>query len=445
MLWLQQQLPLRTIYSLMPYFASVHYPSCQAMNAQLINVSELMPKALVDAAAADSALPAPEWELDTFAQQICQELQVQLHLKRGETVHAPSLQAVATRIAAEVERICYKSDRIQQSGCVRSWHFTLARHRLQKCLDYYHLGAKQGRIELHSTLGAIVYRYIAPMRSPLTFQARYHLIEDFLQGFSMESLKAFRRENQLPEDYRPRTQLEVAEYLAFTEQYARRRIALASGGTQQLIVLRAQGFARRQPAETALDMEMAAESPKTEESEQGRSPAVQQVRASMVSESTDPTEAILRDRVVEELVQYLESIGQSDCVDYLCLKLQDLSAPEIDAILSLEPRQRDYLQQRFKYHVEKFSRHHQWQLVHQWLGADLDQNLGMSSQQWDKFWQQLSPQEQHLLELKRAQISEPAIAVTLKWTPKQVQKRWFELLALAWQVRNGSTKTRIAS
>lgn len=377
--------------------------------------------------------------LETLADSIWKELEVQTQLgDRGGAIGPKSLKTVAMRIATEVIRICRSSTRIQKSGCVRVWQLTLARHRISKCLKYYQLGAKQGRIELHSTLGAIAYRYVAPMRSQVSFQVRYHLLEDFLQGFFIESLSAFRRENQLPHNYTPRAPLEVAEYMAFTEQYARRRIAMKRGGTQQLIVLRAQGFARRQPAETPLDMEQAAEPSKGEEADQGCSSAMHQVRASMVSEATDPAEAFLRERVVEELMEYLETNDQSDCADYLILKLQDLSAPEIDEILGLEARQRDYLQQRFKYHVEKFSKYYQWQLVHQWLGADLENNLGMNEKQWEVFWQQLEPDQQKLLRLKRTNASDSAIASSLEWSLKHLQKQWCYLLELAWQIRNGS-------
>ncbi|MFW6359994.1 MAG: hypothetical protein ACOC0N_12380, partial [Chroococcales cyanobacterium] len=122
-----------------------------------------------------------------------------------------SMQRVATRLAAEVQRVCSKSDRIQTSGNIRGWQVSLARHRLKKCLSYYQLGSKRGRAELHSNLSVIVYRHIAPSRSHLGFSARYNLIEDFLQDFYTESLKAFRRENEVEEDYQPRTKLELAE------------------------------------------------------------------------------------------------------------------------------------------------------------------------------------------------------------------------------------------
>ena len=67
-------------------------------------------------------------------------------------VKAPATQIrdVAVRIAVEVDRICAKSDRIQQSGISESWRVGLARHRVSKCLYYYQLGSRQGRIELHS-------------------------------------------------------------------------------------------------------------------------------------------------------------------------------------------------------------------------------------------------------------------------------------------------------
>lgn len=375
---------------------------------------------------------------NTLVQLLSQEMQSQ--------VKATSIgvQDVVGRIAKEVERICDKSSRIQNSGQIQSWQITLGRHRLQKCLRYYQLGSRQGRVELHSSLGAIVYRHVAVAGSDLGFDARYNLIEDFLQAFYIEAIKAFRRETELPEDYTPRTQLQVAEYMAFTEQYAKRRINLPGGANQQLIVLRAQGFARRQPQETTVDIEMAVDSAKTEEAESyQRNVAVQQIRSQMIAKpGFDPSEESERNRVITELMKYLESQGQSDCMDYLTLKLQDLSAPEIDQILGLTSRQRDYLQQRFKYHVEKFAKQHQWQLVHQWLGAGLEHKLGLSSQQWDTFWHQLTPQQQQIFELKTACQSDLLISKAVQCTPKQLQKRWTQMLELAWSIRNGHAESK---
>jgi len=348
---------------------------------------------------------------------------------------------VINRMVVEVERICTKSERIQKGGDIREWQLTLARHRLSKCIEYYRLGSKQGRVELHSHLSVMIYRQVAPAQAQLSFAARHLLIEDFLQDFYADSLKALRRENYLADNYTPRTRIELAEYMAFTEQYAKRRV-MTGYGAMQLLVLRAKSFAKRQPSDTVMDIEQVTEFAKGEEAQmQNRSPVMQQVRERLVADTLDPHEAVVRERVIGELVQYLESQGHNDCADYLILKLQDLAAPEIDDILGLSPRQRDYLQQRFKYHVEKFAHSSHWQLVHQWLGADLDQKLGLNAPQWEAFVGQLDPMQQQLLELKRANRSDFEIVKALKLTPKQVQKRWSELLEMASLVRNNAVES----
>jgi hypothetical protein len=366
-------------------------------------------------------------------------------LKEELTLQLGSLPSnafsVINRIVAEVARICTKSDRIQQGGEIRSSQLTLARHRLSKCVEYYKLGSKQGRVELHSNLSVMIYRQVAPTQAQLSFAARRLLIEDFLQDFYADSLRAFRRENQVADNYTPRTRIELAEYMAFTEQYAKRRV-MTGYGAMQLLVLRAKSFAKRQPTDTVMDIEQVTEFAKGEEAQmQSRSPVMQQVRERLVAETKDPHDAVLRDRVVGELVKYLENQGHKDCADYLILKLQDFAAPEIDNILGLTPRQRDYLQQRFKYHVEKFARTQEWQLVHQWLGADIDQKLGLSSLQWEAFVGQLDPMQQQLLDLKRAKKSDFEIVKALKITPKQVQKRWTQLLEIASLVRNNAVES----
>jgi hypothetical protein len=138
------------------------------------------------------------------------------HVKTSEQ----ACQEVAQRLHQEVVRICAESQRIQDSGEVLSWATALAKHRLEQCLHYYKLGSRRGRVDLHSTLSAIVYRYITPSKSQQSYQARLTLIEDFLQGFYMEALNAFRRETQLGPSYTPRSLLQLAEYMAFTERYA---------------------------------------------------------------------------------------------------------------------------------------------------------------------------------------------------------------------------------
>ncbi|MGB5962177.1 MAG: heterocyst differentiation protein HetZ [Coleofasciculaceae cyanobacterium] len=366
-------------------------------------------------------------------------------LRQATNVTQKTCHDVADRLAAEVARICNESNRIQTSGDVESWAQQLAHHRLKQVLGYYKLGSHRGRVELQSTLSAIIYRYITPPQNPASYQARLTLIEDFLQGFYVESLNAFRRETSIEATYRPRALLELAEYMAFTERYGKRRIPLPGRRSQQLIILRAQTFSQQQPPETSVDMDTAAEGGAPDSDSNWNDAAIQQVREMMVAAEPEPMEANLRDTVIEELFAYLEERQQSDCADYFTLRLKDLPASEIEEILGLTPRQRDYLQQRFKYHLIRFALSHRWELVHQWLEADLERNLGLTPLEWERFGEKMTQNQQELLELKQQGLSAADIAQTLGCTVTQVEKRWFKLLELAWDIRNSSVSGSGAS
>ncbi len=163
---------------------------------------------------------------------------------------------------------------------------------------------------------------------------------------------------------------------------------------------------------------------------------MQQVREQMVAQDLEPSEDVLRQAVVKELMTYLEERQQQDCADYFALRLQDLPANEIETILGLTSRQRDYLQQRFKYHLIRFALSHHWELVHQWLEADLERNFGLTSNQWKLFQSSITHQQAELLRLKQKGLNERAIAQTLGCTVNQIQKQWTKLLEQAWEIRN---------
>ena len=89
--------------------------------------------------------------------------------------------------------------------------------------------------------------------------------------------------------------------------------------------------------------------------------------------------------------------------------MEDLSAPEIEKTLGLTTRERDYLQQKFKYHIEKFARVSNWEIVHQWLGAELGHKLGLTDRQWEVFAAQLSIEQQSFMNLKQSNHSDKSI------------------------------------
>ncbi len=345
---------------------------------------------------------------------------------------------VALRIDEEVTRICHESRRIQASGEVENWAKTLANHRLKLCFRYYKLGSNRGRIELSSTLSAIVYRYISPSKARSSYQARVTLLEDFLQGFFAEALNAFRREAKLRPDYTPRSRLELAEYMAYAERYAKRRIPLPGHRAQQLIILRAQTFSQKQPSEMSVDMDMAAEGSSASTETDSHSAVLHELRSFMVGQDNAIADIQMYETIIEELIRYLKDRQQEECVQYFVLRLQDLAASEIETVLGLTSRQRDYLQQRFKYHLVRFALSHQWELVHQWLEADLEHNLGLTPYEWQAFMSQLTPQQSQLLKLKQEKAETSDIAKALSLSVAQTEKQWFKLLELAWDIRNRS-------
>ncbi len=356
-------------------------------------------------------------------------------LSQATPASARNCREVANRIVQEVLRICSESQRIQDSGDVEGWANDLANHRLNQCLRYIKLGSAKGRLELHSSLSAIVYRYMTPPQVQSSYQARVALIEDFLQNFYGESINAMRRENEVSPDYRPRSSLELAEYMAFTERYAKRRIPLSRGRSQQLVILRTQTFSKQQPPETLIDIQQAIEGGDSEQ--QPRSLPLQRLREELtITEEISDTESTVRERVVEQLMDYLTEKDQSDCANYFSLRLMDLPTSEIESILDITSRERDYLQQRFKYHLLKFSFAHNWELVHEWLGAELGKNLGLTPQQWEYFQTKINQTQVKILELKQQGLSDQEISHQLDLTATQLRKQWSKLLEQAWDIRN---------
>jgi hypothetical protein len=210
-------------------------------------------------------------------------------------------------------------------------------------------------------------------------------------------------------------------------------------------VLRAQTFSQQQPKENAVDMDQAAEGTANDSDGTWGDSSLHQVRDAMVANDNTNDSDSLRETVVSELMDYLREKKQEDCADYFALRLKDLSTGEIEAFLGLTPRQRDYLQQRFKYHLLKFALGHRWELVHQWLEADLERNLGLTPSQWEIFLENISSEQETLLNLKQEGNSDEAIAQTLNMKASQVKKEWYKLLENAWNIRNSSSSGMGAS
>ncbi|MEO1182285.1 MAG: hypothetical protein AAFX51_15870, partial [Cyanobacteria bacterium J06636_28] len=91
---------------------------------------------------------------------------------------------------------------------------------------------------------------------------------------------------------------------------------------------------------------------------------------------------------------------------------------------------------RFKYHLLRFALTHHWELVHEWLGIELEKNLGLTPQQWDHLQAKMDQSQTKLLQLKQQGLSDTDISQALGLSPTQIRKHWSKLLEQAWELRN---------
>jgi hypothetical protein len=129
-------------------------------------------------------------------------------------------------------------------------------------------------------------------------------------------------------------------------------------------------------------------------------------------------------------------------VKYLLLYLfDDLPTAEIDRILDLEFRERDYLQQRVIYHCERFETGWDtWKLHHDYFGIGIDTNLGLVGDKLTSFLSQLSESDLELYELVKSgssvEKSKGKYQNGRYVLPLAIKNQWRSILKLAKKIRN---------
>jgi len=294
--------------------------------------------------------------------------------------------AIARRLAAKIDRIFQYSPRMQRDP--ERHKKALGRHwieRMETCLSYKDCGHTLVRKSIVGMVCHYFSRNNGRFRSALGVKA--DLLEEFLQEFCIEALRAFRRESNLREPYRPTTRLERAEFFAFWDHYAKRSVHF-SRGSQTIARLRAQSFIKSRSewreVSVSFDTIDGAAEDGLSASESGLLQRVRDEISEMPVEAQ--SEAIDAWGIVQALESWLEERGQQDCITYLRLRMEDAGVERIEAEMGLTKRQRDYLQQKFRYHADKFlvSDVH-WRLAHSYLEASTDELLGLSESSWEEF------------------------------------------------------------
>lgn len=145
----------------------------------------------------------------------------------------------------------------------------------------------------------------------------------------------------------------------------------------------------------------------------------------------------LRQTVQEEFTNYLQENLGEDAVKWLKLYLQGKSQDEIAKILSKPIKEVYRLREKISYHaVRVFAVKGKPELVEHWLAISLrENNLGLTQEQWQEFYQKLTPIERQILDLRKADNSIEAIAKQLELKTHQVMGEWTKVYLAAQALR----------
>lgn len=146
----------------------------------------------------------------------------------------------------------------------------------------------------------------------------------------------------------------------------------------------------------------------------------------------------LRDKVLQEFIDYLEQEVEPAAAEWLKLHLQGQSQEAIAQSLSLTVHQVYRLREKISYHaVRVFAFRHQSELVGTWLGTSLaEHDMGLTPKQWETFWSSLTPLQQKILERLKAKQSLESLAKELNLRTNQVTGEWSKLYLAAQRLRN---------
>lgn len=147
-----------------------------------------------------------------------------------------------------------------------------------------------------------------------------------------------------------------------------------------------------------------------------------------------------RKKVQKSFEAYLaENLGQ-EAVDWLKLYLAGQSQEAIAKILNIPIQQIYRLREKITYHaIRVFALKEESSLVFEWLEISPEKhNLGLTPQQWDSYWEQLTPSQQQILCQLKENKNIEAIAKLMNLKRSQVIKEWTQLYLAAQELRTSS-------
>jgi DNA-binding NarL/FixJ family response regulator len=146
----------------------------------------------------------------------------------------------------------------------------------------------------------------------------------------------------------------------------------------------------------------------------------------------------LRNAVKQEFSSYLAAKLGSTAVQWLQLYLQGQSQEAIARKLNMPVKEVYRLREKIIYHaVRVFALKSQPELISHWLETSLPEySFGLTPQQWQQFWEQLTPLQRQVIELNKSGKDLEGIAQALNRRINQVTSEWHKLCLTAQAVRS---------
>jgi len=267
-----------------------------------------------------------------------------------------------------------------------------------------------------------------------------HVLQELIQEL-MQSDSYIRQQTTWIAQCTPNPRLRNALMLATVEEYCLRPIR-----NQPLLVYRFVNYLRRSQrggmtqVPTGDLVRLVSEEITPDEADNPVSLLDTQAIAQYHDEQAWEEQQTLRTSVKDEFVTYLEREVDPVAARWLELHLQGQSQDAIAQTLNLPIKQVYRLREKISYHaIRVFSLKQHSELVTTWLGTSLrDHSLGLTPEQWQRFWESLPPDQQQLIEKLKSGKTIESIAQDLNVKTNQIMGEWSKLYLAAQALRSAS-------
>lgn len=372
-----------------------------------------------------------------WAENLAQDWRSRLEAEYPQQSQATRESIVCWLLGKDPERYeSLDSNQLNIAQQAMEYRYRILRHR------YLGIGPEQAYRNLTQRLGSLVLLRNKIRTWVALSRDRQRAVVDVLQEVLQELLQSDRYMQQqiawlvaCCSDAKLRNAL----LFASTEEYCLRPIR-----NQPLLVYRFVNYLRRTTRGGVTQVpnndliKLVSEELQTDDGENSISLLDSQALAIYQDRQALEEQQALRNTVKREFSVYLEEQLGPDAVKWLQLYLQGQSQEAIARSLNLDIKQVYRLREKISYHaIRVFALKQQPELVGNWLETSLQEHsFGLTPQQWQKFWEQLTPRQRQLVEMLKAGSEMEAIATILQLKSHQVMGEWGKLYLAAQAIRS---------